>query len=122
MIRVVQPSPVQPLHFAARIVEHGGRPVDDRREQVKQSLGVVVVAMLGHVILDVSTGRPVERGLQYALTFRIALRIHAPLVHTRVVRVGEDLTGRGDERTRVHTVEQFLFVERHSGDVDRFEP
>lgn len=65
---LVEPSPLQPLHFLLNIPEHARRPVDYAVEVCLQLIDVAFSAMAAHVAADIALANPLQRPLQEVLS------------------------------------------------------
>ena len=68
VIGLVEPSPGQAAHLLFDLVKNGRHPVDNGREVGLDCLDVLVIAVLGHVTLNVALAHPVQGALPEVLT------------------------------------------------------
>ncbi len=60
--------------------------------------------------------------MQHFLTLWITLNVGTPFLLSGIGRVRENTLRSRNERARINSVEQLLFIERHASNVDGLEP
>ncbi len=83
---------------------------------------LVFGAMAAHVAANAALAHPVQRPLQELLPVCAALDVRAPFLDVRVLAVAELGLRKRHERTRIDSVQQLLFIEWHTCDVDGLKP
>ena len=119
---IVQFAPGKTLHFFPIGGEDGLDPVDDVAVVEPEFVAVGVMLVVGHVLLDVPTGDPLQPQFQQSLPIDFAADVLVAQADAGAAGLGEVPLGIREPGAGVDGVSEFLVRQFQSGDVHDPEP
>ena len=122
VVSLIKLTPRQAAHLVFNKREHGTYPSNYGVEVIDKFRDVRAKTVVAHIFLGFAPAHPFESGFKKVLSVDCAVNIGTPFLNLRCLRIAKHLLCSGDKRTGIHSIEQFLIVERYSGYVDCLEP